>query len=94
VITEHIHKHQQERFTILAGEAHSLWAVRRAWPERVRQSSGQLASLTARKTEDRPTSTASSHSARCYAPGNFSRRSPDLVGDRRTTSWGAITEPG
>ena len=76
VITEHIHPHQEERFTILAGEAHFTLNGGSSWPERARRSSSRRASRTPRETPDQARSTASSSSARPCTPRSGTRPSP------------------
>ena len=41
VITEHIHPRQEERFTIVAGEAHFTLTAESTWPQRARRSSSR-----------------------------------------------------
>jgi len=60
VITEHIHPRQEERFTILAGQAHFTSTARNMWPERARRWSSPPVSRIRRATQDRARSTASS----------------------------------
>ena len=75
VITEHIHPHQEERFTILAGEAHFTLNGKKhvAGP-------GETIIVPAcripRATPGRPRSRASLSSARPCAPRNCTRPSP------------------
>ena len=58
VITGHIHPRQEERFTILAGQATSLSTASTMWLERPRRSSRPPAPRTPRATPDRTRSRA------------------------------------
>jgi hypothetical protein len=76
VIPEHIHPRQEERFTILAGQATSPSTARNTWPDRVRPSSCPPASRTPLPTPDQPRSTASSSAARHCKPRSSTKPSP------------------
>ena len=76
VITEHIHPHQEERFTILAGQARFTLAGEELLAEPARRSSCPPACRTRRETPDQPRSTAWSSSARPCTPRSGTRPSP------------------
>jgi hypothetical protein len=62
VITEHVHRNQEERFIVTAGEALFTLDGRRSQPGRATPSSCPPESLIPRETQDRPRSRRQSRS--------------------------------